>query len=323
MKPSAALLAFAACVLATPAHAADASYPSRPVRVIVPFPPAGTTDLMGRIVAQKLSEAWPQQVIVDNRAGAAGQIGAELAARSAPDGHTLFLGHIGTLGVNPGLYPKLRYDPLKDFAPVSMIARVHNMLAVHPSLPVKTVKELVTLARARPGSINYGSAGAGSVSFLCMEYFKMLAKVDIVQVPYKGTGPLMIDLIAGNTSLTFTGIPSLLPHTQSGRLRAIAVGSDKRLTLLPNLPTVIESGVPGYEVVQWYGVMVPAATPREIVMKINADMVKFLATPDMAAKMASEGGMPSSSTPEQLSALIKSEIERWAVVIKATGAKPD
>jgi tripartite-type tricarboxylate transporter receptor subunit TctC len=278
---------------------------------------------MGRIVAQKLSEAWPQQVIVDNRAGAAGQIGGELAARSPPDGYTLFLGHIGTLGVNPGLYPKLRYDPLKDFASISMIARVHNMLAVHPSLPVKTVKQLIDLARARPGGINYGSAGAGSVSFLCMEYFKMLAKVDIVQVPYKGTGPLMIDLLAGQTSLTFTGIPSLLPHTQSGRLRAMAVGSDKRLPLLPGVPTVVESGVPGYEVVQWYGLLAPAGTPREIVMKINADMAQFLGRPDMAQRMASEGGLPSPSTPEQFTALIKSEMERWAGVIKATGAKPD
>ncbi len=323
MKPLFALLLLTAPFLTTSTHAADSTYPSRAVRIIVPFPPAGTTDLMGRIVAQKLGEAWSQQVIVDNRGGAAGQIGAELAARSAPDGYTLFLGHIGTLGVNPGLYPKLRYDSLKDFAPISMIARVHNMLAVHPSLPVKTVKELVNLARARPGGINYGSAGAGSVSFLCMEYFKMLAKVNIVQVPYKGTGPMMIDLLAGNTSLTFTGIPSLLPHTQSGRLRAIAVGSEKRLPLLPNVPTVIESGVAGYEVVQWYGLLAPTGTPREIVMKINADMAKFLASPDMVQRMASEGGIPAPSTPEQFGILIKTEMERWAVVIKATGAKPD
>lgn len=325
MKSSTALLFLAASVITPAAQSADSkdAYPSRSVRIIVPFPPGGTTDLMGRVVAQKLSEAWPQQVIVDNRGGAAGQIGAELAARSPPDGYTLFMGHIGTLAVNPGLYPKLRYDPLKDFVPVSMVARVHNMLAVHPSLPVKTVKELVALARARPGSINYGSAGAGSVSFLCMEYFKMLAKVDIVQVPYKGTGPLMIDLVAGQTSLTFTGIPSLLPQVQAKRLRAIAVGSDKRLALLPDVPTVIESGVPGYEVVQWYGVMVPTGTPRDVVNKINADIVAFLARPDMAAKMASEGGIPSSSTPEQFGALIKTEIERWGAVIKATGAKPD
>ncbi len=323
MKRSAALLALSAAMVAAPAYAAEASYPSRPVRLVVPFPPAGTTDLMGRIVAQKLTEMWPQQVIVDNRAGAAGQIGAELAARSPPDGYTLFMGHIGTLGVNPSLYPKLRYDALKDFTPVSMVARVHNMLAVHPSLPVKTVKQLVDLARSRPGSLNYGSAGAGSVSFLCMEYLKMLAKINVVQVPYKGTGPLMIDLLAGNTSLTFTGIPSLLPHTQSKRLRAIAVGSDKRLALLPEVPTVIESGVPGYEVVQWYGVMAPAATPRDLVMKINADINRFLAAPDMASKMASEGGIPAGSTPEQFAALIKAEIERWAVVIKATGAKPE
>ena len=323
MNLAALLFLVVASFLSAPTHAADSSYPNRAVRVIVPFPPAGTTDLMGRIVAQKLSEMWPQQVIVDNRAGAAGQIGAELAARSPPDGYTLFLGHIGTLGVNPGLYPKLRYDPLKDFAPVSMIARVHNMLAVHPSLPVKNVRQLVDLARSRPGMINYGSAGAGSVSFLCMEYLKLLAKVNIVQVPYKGTGPMMIDLIAGQTSLTFTGIPSLLPHTQSGRLRALAIGSDKRLPILPDIPTVVESGVPGYEVIQWYGVMVPTGTPRDIVMKINGDMATFLATPDMAAKMASEGGTPTSSTPEQLGALIKSEIERWGKVIKATGAKPE
>ena len=302
---------------------AQPSYPMKPVRLIVPFPPGGSTDIVGRVAAQSLSELWGQQVTVDNRGGASGQIGVELAAQAPPDGYTLVIGHIGTFGVNPSLFPKLRYDAIRDFAPISLIARVPNMLAVHPSLPVKTVKQLVDMARQRPGTLNYGSSGSGSNPFLCVEYFKMLTRTDIVHVAYKGTGPMLTDLIAGHISLTINGVPPLLPHVKSKRLNAIAVASDKRLSLLPDLPTIRESGVPEYEVTQWYGMLAPANTPRVLVNRINADIQSFLARPDTSARMSGEGAIPSGSSPEEFGALIRTEIERWAKVVKATGAKPD
>ena len=309
--------------LANDAAYAQQAYPARPVRLIIPFPPGGSTDIVGRVAAQNLTELWGVQVLVDNRGGASGQIGVELAAQSAPDGYTLVIGHIGTFGVNPSLYPKLRYDAIKDFSPISLIARVPNMLAVHPSLPVKTVKQLVDMAKARPGTLNYGSSGSGSNPFLCVEFFKMLTKTDIVHIPYKGTGPMLTDLISGQISLTINGVPPLLPHVKSKRLNAIAVASDKRLSILPDLPTIKESGVPEYEVTQWYGMLAPVNTPGVIVSKVNADIQKFLVRPDTAAKMSSEGAIPAGSTPEQFGALIRAEIERWAKVVKATGAKPD
>lgn len=302
---------------------AQQSYPARPVRLIVPFPPGGSTDIVGRITAQNLTKLWGQQVIVDNRGGASGQIGVELAARSPADGYTLVVGHIGTFGVNPSLFPKLRYDAVKDFVPISLVARVPNMLVVHPSLPVRTVKQLVDLAKARPGTLNYGSSGSGSNPFLCVEFFKMLTKTDIVHVPYKGTGPMLIDLISGQISLTINGVPPLLPHVKAKRLLPLAVASDKRLEILPTIPTIIESGVPDYEVTQWYGVLAPANTSSAIVNKINADINKFLARPETASKLSGEGAIPSGSTPEQFGMLIRSEIERWAKVVKATGAKPE
>lgn len=317
IKPAVLLLSLVAVL-----PAVAQTYPTKPVRLIVPFPPGGSTDIIGRIVAQKLTESWGQQVIVDNRGGAGGQIGVESAANSAPDGYTLVVGHIGTFGVNPSLYPKLRYDAVKDFVPISLVARVPNMLAVHPSLP-SSVKALVALAKAKPGTLNYGSSGSGSNPFLCVEFFKMLTGTDIVHVPYKGTGPMLTDLIAGQISLTINGVPPLLPHVKNQRLRALGVASEKRLALLPDLPTIAESGVPGYEVVQWYGVLAPAGTPRSVVARVNADIVKFLSQPETAARMSGEGAIPSGSTPEQFGALIRSEIGRWAKVIKATGASPE
>lgn len=232
-----AALLLAASVAGNIASAQQA-YPVKPVRLIVPFPPGGSTDIVGRVAAQNLSELWGQQVMVDNRGGASGQIGVELAGQASPDGYTLLIGHIGTFGVNPSLFPKLRYDAVKDFAPISLIARVPNMLVVHPSLPVKTVRQLVDMARQRPGTLNYGSSGSGSNPFLSVEFFKMLTRTDIVHVAYKGTGPMLTDLIAGHISLTINGVPPLLPHVRSKRLNAIAVASDKRLSLLPELPTI-------------------------------------------------------------------------------------
>lgn len=316
-----AVLAVAA--LANGVAGAQPSYPSRPVRLIVPFPPGGSTDIVGRVAAHSLSELWGQQVVVDNRGGASGQIGVEAAAQAPADGYTLVIGHIGTFGVNPSLYPKLRYDAVRDFAPVSLIAGVPNMLAVHPSLPVRTVKQLVDMAKARPGVLNYGSGGSGSNPFLCVEFFKMLTKTDITRIPYKGTGPMLTDLIAGQISLTINGVPPLMPHVKARRLHAIAVASDKRLDLLPELPTIRESGVPDYEVTQWYGMLAPANTPPAIVKKVNADIQRFLANPATAERMSGEGAIPSGGTPEQFGALIRAEIERWAKVVKATGAKPE
>jgi len=244
----------------------------------------------------------------------------ELAAKAVPDGYTLVVGHIGTFGVNPSLFPKLRYDAIRDFAPISLVARVHNMLAVHPSLPVRDVRAFVALAKARPGALNYGSSGSGSNPFLCVEYFKLLTGTDITHVPYKGTGPMLTDLIAGQVTVTINGVPPLLPHVQSKRLRALGVASSQRLAMLPDLPTIAEAGVPGYEVVQWYGVLAPAGTPRAIVDKVNRDIASFLSQPETAAKMSGEGAVPSGSTPEEFGALIRNEIARWAKVVKATGA---
>lgn len=294
-------------------------YPSKPIRLIVPFTPGGSTDIVARIVGQKLGDALGAQVLIDNRPGAGGNIGVELAAKSAPDGYTLVMGHIGTFAVNPALYARLPYDPIRDFAPISLVAMVPNMLVVHPSLPVKSVRELIALSRSRPGQLNYGSSGAGGTPYLAVEYFKLLAKVDIVHIPYKGAAPMIIDLIGGHLSLTITGIPPLLPHVKAGKLRALAVATSKRLPLLPELPTIAEAALPGYEATSWYGVLAPAATPKEIITRINAEIVKGIARPDAAQRLAGEGAEPATSTPDQFSAFIKSEIARWGKVIKAAG----
>ena len=311
--------ALACCTVAAVAQ----SYPSKPIRLVVPFTPGGSTDILARLVGQKLGEAFGQQVIIDNRPGAGGNIGVEMVANSPPDGHTLVMGHIGTFGVNPTLYPKLPYDPIKDFAPITLFAKVANMLVVNPVLPVKSVKELIALAKAKPGALNYGSAGNGSAAHLAIEYFKLLTKTDIQHIPYKGTAPMVTDLIAGQISLTITGVPPLLPHVKSGKLRALAVGTGQRLTLLPELPTIAEAGVSGFEATQWYGLLAPAATPREIVMRLNAEIIKALQRPDVRERLASEASQPAGDTPEKFLAFIKAEIARWAPVVRASGARPE
>lgn len=300
-----------------------ANYPNKAVRFIAPFPPGGSTDLLARIVALKLSEAWGQQVIVENRGGAGGTIGVELAARAAPDGYTIVMGHVGTFGFNPTLYPKLPYDAIKDFAPITVLATVPNGMAVHPSLPVKTAGEFVALAKAKPGQLLYASGGSGSASHLAGEYFRLLTKIDMVHVPYKGTGPAMISMISGQTTMTITGMVALMPHVKSNRLKLLGVGTMKRLSILPDLPTINESGVPGFDANQWYGVLTQAAVPRDIVMKLHADIVKVLARTDVKDRLAADGAEPVANTPEQFAAHIKAEIARWAPVVKASGAKPD
>ena len=237
------LAKIAAILLAAAVPAAAQEYPTKPVRLVVPFTPGGTTDILGRLVAQKLSEAFGRQVLVDNRPGAGGTIGSDIVAKSPPDGYTLIMGHIGTFGVNPTLYPKLPYDAVKDFQPITLFAMIPNLMSVNPSLPVKSVKELIALARAKPGALNYGSGGNGSAAHLATEYFKLMTRTDIVHIPYKGTAPALTDLLAGNISMIFTGVPSQLGHIKSGRLRALGVGSARRLPLFPELPTIAESGV--------------------------------------------------------------------------------
>ncbi len=301
--------------------AAAQPYPSKPIRLIVPFTPAGTTDILARRVGQKLSEAVGAQVIIDNRPGAAGSIGAGVAAKAEPDGYTLLMGHIGTLAVNPALYEKLPYDPIRDFAPVTLVAMVPSMLVVNPSLPAKSVKELIAFAKSRPGRLNYGSTGAGGTPYLAVEYFKLMAGLDIVEVRYKGAAPLTTDLIAGEIALTITGIPALLPHVKSGRLRALAVSSGKRSAAVPELPTISEAGLPGYEATSWYGVLAPAATSPAIVMKLNRGINQGLKQPDVAKRLAGEGAEPAGGTAEEFGAFIKAETARWAKVLKATGAK--
>ena len=310
-------------LMALAAAAAAQNYPAKTVRFIAPFPPGGSTDFLARIVALKMSESMVQQVIVENRGGAGGTIGVEAAAHAPPDGYTIVMGHIGTFGVNPTLYPKLPYDAVKSFAPITLLAMVPNAMVVHPSLPARTVKEFVALARARPKQLLYGSGGNGSAAHLAAAYFELLAKIELTHVPYKGTGPALIDLVAGQTSMMITGMPAVMPHVRSERLRLMAVGTAKRLPLFPALTTLAEAGVPGYDATQWYGVLAPAGTPRDIVMKLNAEMKKALALPDVREKLAADGTVPVGNTPEEFAAHIKAEIARWAPVVRASGAKPE
>jgi tripartite-type tricarboxylate transporter receptor subunit TctC len=305
--------------VAAAAAAQAQSYPSKPIRLIVPFTPGGSTDVIARVIAQKIGETMGVQVIVDNRPGAGGNIGVELTAKSPPDGYTLVMGHIGTMAVNPTLYKRLPYDPLRDFAPVALVALVPNLLAVHPALPVKNVKELIALARANPGKLNYGSSGADGTPYLACEYFKLAAKLDITHIPYKGAAPMAADLAGGQVEMTITGIPSLLPFVKAKRVRVLAVTTAQRIAFMPEVPTVAEAALPGFEAVSWYGVLAPIATPKEIVARLNSEIVKAAASPDTAERLAAEGANPSAGTPEQFGSFIRSEIVRWGKVIKATG----
>ena len=297
------------------------NYPSKPIRLVVPFAPGGSTDLIARIIGQELEKSWKQTVIVENRPGASGNIGLDYVAKSAPDGYTLIFGHVGTFGFGPSLFAKLPYDPIRDFAAVNLFAMVPNMLVTHPSLPVKTAKDLIALAKTKPGQINYASSGPGSASHLAVENFKLLSKTDIVAVPYRGTGPMMTDLMAGQTSLTITGVPPLLPQVQAGRLKGIGVGSLKRIAVLPDTPTIAESGVPGYESTTWFGPLAPAKTPREIVVKLGNELNQILQRPDVKKRFATDGIEALGSTPEQFGDYVKAEITRWAKVVRDANVK--
>ena len=297
------------------------AYPSKPIRWIVTYPPGGPTDLIARAVGAKLSVAWGQQVVIDNRAGAGGAIGTELAAKSVADGYTLLFGTSGGLTINPALISKLPYDPVRDFAPVSLLVINPQILVVHPSVPVSTVKELVAYAKARPGKLNYASVGQGSPNQLGMELLKTLTGIDLVHVPYKGTGPAVTDLLGGQVQLMFNSMPSVLPLVKTGKLKGLAVGSAHRSPAAPDIPTVAEAGVPGFENVTWYGMFAPAKTPAEIIARLNSEVVKILADPEMAQRFASQGSEPRSSTPAELAAFMRVEAVRWGKVITAAGIK--
>ena len=299
------------------------SYPTKAIRMIVPYPPGGGTDIVGRMVAQKLSESLGQQVVVDNRGGATGSIGAELAAKAAPDGYTVLMGNIAPNAINVSLQPKLQYDPVADFAPVTLVAITPNILVVHPSLQVKTVRDLIAVARARPGVLNYPSAGVGSSSHLAGELLAILAGVKMVHVPYKGGGPAMIDTISGQMHLMFATMPAAMPHVKAERVRAVAVTTAQRSQTLPQLPTIAESGIKGYEASTWYGVLVSAKTPRAIVDRLHHETVRILAVPETRARLAAQGFEPVGGTPGEFAAYIKSEIEKWGNVIRAAGIKAE
>ena len=294
-----------------------------PLRIVVPFTPGGSTDILARAIAPKLSAALGQNVIVDNKPGAGGSLGAGEAAKAEPDGNTLLMGHIGTLAVNPSLYPKLSYDPVRSFAPVAYVARVPNVLVVNAASPFKTLKDLIDAARAKPGQLTYSSGGNGSAAHITFESLKLRARIFVSHIPYRGTAPSITDVIGGQVDCTFTGAPTVIPHVRSGRLRALAVSSAQRLPALPNVPTVAESGYPGFEADQWYGLVAPAGTPAAVVVRLNAEINKALALPDVAQQLATEGAVPVPGTPQAFAELIRKEIPRWAEVIKAGNVKPD
>lgn len=329
------LLAFAA-LLFTCAGAVQAqhshlsshlnTYPSKPVRIIVPFTPGGSTDILARALGAELTHSLGQAFIIDNVPGAGGSIGAERVARAPADGYTLLMGHIGTLAVNPALYPKLGYDPVKDFAPVAWVARVPNILVVHPSVPASNFKAFVALAKSKPGTLNYGSGGNGSAANITTEYLKLQSKISLLHIPYRGTAPSVTDLLAGQIQVMFTGAPTLLAHIKAGKLRALAMSSPKRLDILPDVPTVAESGLAGttgFEADQWYGVVAPRGTPLDVVTKLNTAINAALNLPEVKARLSGEGAYPTPSTPALFGKLIASEIKRWTPVVKSAGIKTD
>ncbi len=305
------------------AQTAAQNYPQKPIRMIVPFTPGGSTDILARSIGQELSKAWGQSVIIENIAGAGGSIGADKAAKSPADGYTLLMGHIGTLAVNPSLYPKLPYNPVKDFAPVAWVARVPNVLVVNPNVPAKSVQELVALAKSKPGQLSYGSGGNGSAANLATEYFKMQTETAILHIPYRGTAPAVTDLMGGQIQMLFTGAPAVMGQVKNGQLRALAVSSPKRLDALPDLPTVAEAGYKNFEADQWYGVVAPAGTPRDIVLKLNQQINVALNSAELKKRLTTEGAVATPETPEAFGKLIAQEIERWRPVITSGRVKAD
>ncbi len=319
----AAAAAAAACTLLPGLAAAQGAFPSKTITIIVPFAAGGTTDILARVVAQGMGAELGQPVVVDNRAGAGGNIGGQLAARAPADGYTLFMGTVGTHAINAALYKKMPFDPIKDFAPLTRVANVPNLLVANPAQPFKTVQELIAYAKANPGKINFGSSGSGSSIHLSGELFKSMAKVDMQHVPYKGSAPAVTDLLGNQIAIMFDNMPSAIQHVRSGKLRAIAVTTAKRSPELPDVPTIAEAGVPGYEATSWFGMFAPAGTPAPVVAKLNATIVKVLAQPDIKKKLAEQGAEAAGETPEQFAAFIQKESVKWGKVVKESGASVD
>ncbi|MBY4598623.1 tripartite tricarboxylate transporter substrate binding protein [Ottowia caeni] len=313
----------AATGLGVAATAAAQTFPTKPITIVVPFSAGGTTDILARIVAQPLGTELGQPVVIDNRAGAGGNIGAAIAAKAPADGHTLFMGTVGTHAINASLYKKLPYDPIKDFAPLSRVASVPNLLVAHPSRPYKTIKELIAYGKANPGKVNYASAGSGSSIHLSGELFESMTKVGMVHIPYRGSAPAVNDLLAGQVDIMFDNMPSAIQHVRAGKLRAIAVTTAKRSDQLPQVPTIAESGVPGYEATSWFGLFTNAGTPAPVVAKLNAALAKVLAQPDVKKRIAEQGGMIQAETPEQFAAFIQAESQKWGKVVRDSGATAD
>ena len=322
-KLSYALRAACACtLLACTAGAALAqTYPTKAIRWIVTYPPGGPTDFVARAIGAKLTEAWGQQVVIDNRAGAAGVIGTELAARAVPDGYTLLFGTSAGLTINPALSDKLPYDPVRDFAPVSLLVINPQILVVTNSVPVNSVKELIAYAKLKPGQLNYASVGQGSPNHLGMELLKALARIDMLHVPYKGTGPAVLGVLGGQVALMFASVPSVIQHVRSGRLHALAVTSTTRSSAMPEVPTVAEQGLPGYELVSWFGIVAPAGAPQDVVMRLNRETRRALGSRDFAERLKEEGGQSLAMSPEEFTEFIRTETLRWAKIVRDVGAK--
>lgn len=304
------------------ATAAETRYPVKPLRFILPFPPGGPTDILGRLIGQKLSDQLGQPVVADNRPGAGGNLGAELAAKSPPDGYTIVLS-APSIAISPTLYRKLNYDPIKDLAPISLVASIPNVLLVHPSVPVANLKELVQLARNNPGKLNFGSGGVGTSNHLGSEMLKGLAKINMVHVPYKGSNQAMINMMGGQVDMVVIGVPAALPQIKAGKVKALALLAPDRLQALPGVPTSREAGFDNFEVLTWYGILAPAGTPGEIVARLNAELVKVMHSPDMKERLLGIGFDPLTSTPEQFAGFIKTETVRWGKVIRDAGVRVD
>ena len=313
--------ASAAALAQTPSTPSGQAYPSRPIRIVVAYTPAGTTDILARAIGQKMTESWGQPVIVDNRPGANGNIGTELAARATPDGYTILMATAATHSINNTLYPGLAWDAVRDFAPIGLVALVPNILVVNNALPVRSVKELIAYARANPDKLTHGSPGNGSTSHLSMELFKSLTGTRMIHVPYKGSAPVLADLTGGQISLTMDNIPVYLPHAQAGKIRALAVGSAKRTPAAPDLPTAEEAGVPGLIAVSWFGLVAPARAPQRVVDQLSKETARILKLPDVHKRISDLGAEPVGGTPQEYAAFIKAEINKWRKVIQAAGVR--
>ena len=318
-----AVCATLAVLLSFPVLAAEQAYPSKPIRLVVPFPAGGSLDVVARAIGQKLTEAWGQPVVIDKRPGAGGNIGADLVAKSAPDGYTILEGALSTHAVNVSLYAKMPYDPIRDFAPITLVAVTPNVLVLNASYPVNSVPELLAYARANPGKLSFGSGSNGSAGHLAGELFKTEAGVDMVHIPYKGGAPALQALLAGDTQLMFDNLANSAAQIKAGKLKALAVTTAKRSSLMPELPTLSETGLPGFDIYTWWGFMAPAGTPKEIVAKWNAEVTRILNSPEMKAFFAQQGAEPAPDSPEQFAALIRSEISKYAKIVKQSGAKVD